>query len=78
MADARPYEERLDDLRKELVVLCTKYEIEIIASLLPLPTAIQAVIKFIDLRNPELLEKYGLKAIKQNEEPEATQNPLRN
>ena len=79
--DTRPYEERLNDMRPELVALCKKYRIEITAGLVPTPSSMQAVVLFVDLDDPIALKKHGLKPLEDEEEKpkeELPANPLRN
>jgi hypothetical protein len=67
-------------MRTDLVNLCKKYRIEITASLIPTPSALQAVVIFADLDNPAILQKYGLTPLEDEEEEkkELPTNPLRN
>jgi hypothetical protein len=77
MNDTRDFESRLNDMRKELVALCKKYDIEITARLSTTHQAIIAQIIFLDLNDPVILEKYGLKRNAKPIDSEPDVNPIR-
>jgi len=75
----KPYEERLTYFQQKFGELMKETDIEAIPTLHPGISAIVAQITLIDIQNPEMLKKYGLK---KREPVDSTQkssnNPLVN
>lgn len=74
-ADTRPYQTRLPEFRAELIKLCKKYRIEILATIAPMPSAIVAQLRYIDMNDVQMLARYGLTDAPKKEENKDSNEP---
>ena len=77
--DTRPYEVRLKEFQDALTKICRVYRIEILPTIGSTPQAIIAQMRFIDMNDPEVMKRYGLKEIAETApENKTNTNPVRN